>query len=125
MLFGAAALLASLAACQTVPSTIPTTLTEPEYFQKAQDAESDGNYAAALKYYDTFLQRFPNDAPRAAEAHYEIAFIYYQKGDLQKAHDLFTALTDDYKKPGSDALPRWPLVLSNKLLITINNELKK
>jgi TolA-binding protein len=115
-----------VAACQTVPKSIPTTLTPAEYFQDAQQAVSQHeNYDAALVYYDTFIKRFPNDSSRIAEAQYEIAFLYYKKGDLTKSRDLFTKIVDKYKQPSADSLPRWPLVLSNKLLIIIDNDLKK
>jgi outer membrane protein assembly factor BamD (BamD/ComL family) len=111
--------------CQTVPKSIPTTLTESEYFQKGQDAASNGNYRAALMYYDTFEKRFPNDQARMVEAKYEVAFIAYKKGDLKQARTLFQNLADEYKKSGSDTLPRWPLVLSNKLILIIDTDLKK
>lgn len=115
-----------LAACQSVPKSIPTTLTPAEYFQNAQQAASEhGNYNAALFYYETFIKRFPDDKSRIAEAQYEIAFLYYKKGKLTKSKGLFQKLVEKYKQPGADALPRWPLVLSNKLLIIIDNELAK
>lgn len=115
-----------LAACQTVPKTIPTSLTPAEYFQNAQQAASaHDNYNAALKYYETFVQRYPKDANRVAEAQYEIAFLHYKKGQLLEARSLFQKLVEKYKQPSASNLPRWPLVLSNKLLIIINNDLKK
>lgn len=115
-----------LAACQTVPKSIPTSLTPAEYFQDAQQAvSSHENYDAALVYYNTFIKRFPKDTSRIAEAKYEIAFLYYRKGKLQEAKSLFEKLVKEYKQPGGDALPRWPLVLSNKLIIIINDELAK
>lgn len=122
-LLAPAALL--LASCQTVPKSIPTTLSESEYFQKGQDAASNGNYPAALDYYDTFKQRFPKDQPKIVEADYEIAFIAYKRGRLAKSKQLFEQLVADYKKPGGDALPRWPLVLSNKLILIIDKDMKK
>lgn len=115
-----------LAACQTVPKSIPTTLTPAEYFQDAQQAATThNNYNAALFYYNTFIKRFPKDKSRIAEANYEIAFLYYKKGKLQESKGLFQKLVDQYKQPGANALPRWPLVLSNKLIIIINNDLSK
>jgi len=116
---------ALLAACQTVPKSIPTSLTPAEYFQNAQLAVSQHeNYDAALMYYDTFVKRYPKDDSQVAEAQYEIAFLYYRKGNLTKSLDLFKKLVDKYKQPGADTLPRWPLVLSNKLIIIIDNDLK-
>jgi hypothetical protein len=114
-----------LASCQTVPKSIPTTLTESEYFQKGQNAESSGNYLAALDYYNTFKTRFPKDQRRIVEADYEIAFIAYQQGKLAKSKQLFEQIVADYKKPAASSLPRWPLVLANKLILIIDKDMKK
>ena len=116
----------AFAGCQTVPKTIPTDLTPAEYFQDAQqESSAHDNYNAALLYYQTFINRYPKDNSRVAEAQYEIAFLHYKKGQLQLARSLFQKLVDEYKQPSADALPRWPLVLSNKLIIIIDNDLKK
>jgi len=112
-----------LASCQTVPKDIPTTLSESEYFQLAYQNSDRGNYRGAMAYYDTFLSRFPKDASRDVEADYEIAFLYYKMQDFTKSRDLFTQIVDKYKQKDSDTLPRWPLVLSNKLIIIIDQEL--
>lgn len=113
-------------ACQTVPKSIPTDLTPAEYFQNAQLAVSEHeNYDAALMYYNTFITRYPKDSSRIAEAQYEIAFLHYKKGNLPKSLELFKKLVEKYKQPNADTLPRWPLVLSNKLIIIIDNDLKQ
>lgn len=111
-----------LAACMTVPKEIPTTLGQSEYFQTAQQYSDKGNYKAALFYYETYIKRFPNDAAHIAEAQYEIAFIYFKMNDYKTSKELFTQLVDRYKQPGSDALPRWPLVLANKLILIIDQK---
>lgn len=112
-----------LAACQSVPKEIPTSLSEREYFQLAYQDSDGGNYAGALAYYDTFLKRYPKDADRDVEAQYEIAFLFFKKNDLVKSRDLFTQLVDRYKEKDADSLPRWPLVLSNKLIIIIDQKI--
>jgi len=112
-----------LVSCQSVPKDIPTSLAESEYFQLAYQNSDRGNYRGAMAYYDTFLARFPKDSSRDVEAHYEIAFLYYKMNDLPKSRDLFTQIVGEYKQKDSDTLPRWPLVLSNKLIIIIDQEL--
>ncbi len=112
-----------LTACQSVPKNIPTTLSESEYFQLAYQDSDHGNYLGAMAYYDTFLERFPKDANRDVEAHYEIAFLYFKKHEYTKSRELFTQIVDQYKLKESDSLPRWPLVLSNKLIIIIDQKL--
>ncbi len=112
-----------LVSCQSVPKDIPTTLSESEYFQLAYQNSDRGNYRGAMAYYDTFLTRYPKDAGRDVEADYEIAFLYYKMQDFTKSRDLFTQIVDKYKQKDSDSLPRWPLVLSNKLIIIIDQEL--
>lgn len=110
----------ALVSCNTVPTSISTDLSPQEYFRTAQTYSDRGNYLAAQFYYETFIQRFPNDKPHIAEAQYEIAFIQYKLKDYAKSKQLFEDLVNRYNGPGADALPRWPLVLSNKLIIEID-----
>mgnify|MGYP006287622245 CR=1 FL=1 len=117
--------LLSLAACQTVPTPddIPDGLSQAELFQRAQEAVDDENWEAALVYYQTFLQRFPDDAANRAAAKYEVAFIYYRTGDLQTAEEQFDALLEDYEDPAlAGQLPQWPRILATKLLGMIEEE---
>ena len=114
----------ALTACQSVPKSIATDLAPNEYFQVAQQYSDRGNYKAARFYYDTFMQRYPDDASRIVEAQYEIGFLYYRMRDYAKSRELFVQLVDRYKQPASDTLPRWPLVLANKLINEIDQQAK-
>ena len=108
-------------ACESVPKNIPEDLKPIEYFQLAQTEAGKQYYNSALVYYNTFIERFPDDVQRVAEAEFEIAFLYYKKNDLQTAKTLFTELLDKYEQPGGQLLPAWPRILSEKLLITIED----
>jgi outer membrane protein assembly factor BamD (BamD/ComL family) len=121
------ALLAGLAlvSCRTVPAPedIPEGLSQAEMFQRAQEAVDEENWEAALVYYETFLERFPNDNANRAAAKYEVAFIYYRTGDLAAAEELFEALLQDYEDPAlAPELPQWPRILATKLLAMIEEE---
>ena len=104
------------AGCKTAPVTIPDGLTPAEFFQKAQEASNNGKYSTALLYYNTFLERFPDDAQRKIEAEYEIAFITYKQNDFAQAKELFNEILKKYSTDASQVLPTWPKILSQKIL---------
>lgn len=105
-----------LLSCQTGPPEIPEDMSQAEMFQRAQEALDDENYDAALAYYREFLERFPEDTGNRMAARYEIAFIYYKKGDYDTAEQQFQDLLAEYEEPVPEELPVWPRVLAEKLL---------
>ena len=111
------------ASCKTTPDQIDENLTPPEFFQYAQEAVVERNdYKTALMYYQTFIERFPEDMANVVAAEYEIAFIHYKKNDYETAKQLFTSLLARYDDEESSRLPRWPAVLAEKLLNVIGEE---
>ncbi len=102
--------------CKSTPVTIPDGLTPAEFFQKAQEASNNGKYDTALLYYNTFLERYPDDAQRKVEAEYEIAFIAYKQHDYPRAEELFNEILKKYSTEASQVLPTWPKILSQKVL---------
>ena len=117
------ACLAALAACATAPKTISEDLTPRELFQRAQEAVVErSDYATALVYYQTFLDRYPDDLQRGVEAEYEIAFIHYKLRNTELATQQFEQLLQRYKAEGAEVLPRWPKALAEKLLGKIKAE---
>ncbi len=105
------------ASCASQPETIPEDLEPIEYFQRAQKIVSeDENYKLATKYYQTFIERYPDDIQRIVEAKYEIAFLSYKQGNYDKAQQQFEELLSYYEDEGSSVLPRWPQVLAEKVL---------
>lgn len=108
--------------CATGPKVISTDLSPSEYFQKAQEAVAKrGDYKTALRYYETFLERYPENLPQIVEAEYEIAFIYYGRNDFATAETLFQKILSRYEEENADLLPGWPRILSDRLL----KEIKK
>ncbi len=102
-------------ACQSTPEFIPEDLQPREYFQLAQEAVVERNdYDTALFYYQTFLERYPEDIQRTVEAEYEIAFIRYKQND-PSAGMLFADLLARYDADGAELLPAWPKVLAERL----------
>jgi outer membrane protein assembly factor BamD (BamD/ComL family) len=114
-----------MSACQSTPEEIPQDLQPREFFQKAQEAVVERtDYNTALIYYQTFLERYPDDIQRSVEAEYEIAFIRYKQGDLETAETLFSNLLARYEEEGAEVLPQWPLTLSVKIMekLTVTEE---
>jgi len=114
-------LLALIVSCSSTPIVIDEGLSPNEFFQRAQKYFSEKeDYDSALLYYKTFTERFPEDTQRLVEAEYEIAYIYYVMNDYAAASNLFTELLAKYQGDGAKVLPKWPRILSEKLLIIIN-----
>ena len=112
-------LAAIITACYSTPDYIPEDLKPREYFQLAQEAVVERqDYETALFYYQTFLERYPDDIQRGIEAEYEIAFIRYKQND-PAAEQLFRDLLARYEEEGAELLPAWPKVLAEKLLARI------
>lgn len=117
-------LLSSLVlGCSTVPEEVPEGLSQMEIFQLAQEASENDRWEVTRHYYETFLERFPEDWPNRIAARYEIAFTYYKEGDLDTAERLFQDVLAAYEDPDDERpLPAWPRVLSERLLEQIEEE---
>lgn len=114
--------ISAASSCATLTGEIPEDMPAVEYFQKAQEAiNSRNDYKTALIYYNTFLERFPQDT-KTVEALYEIAFIYYKRGDLEEAETRYSDLVSRYRAPGGESLPRWPYILAVKHLEEIKSK---
>jgi outer membrane protein assembly factor BamD (BamD/ComL family) len=87
--------------------------------QRAQEASDRNRYNTSLQYYETILERFPDDTEYTSAAQYEIAFIYYKqkKYDLSKA--AFNSLLDRYDSPEQALLAPQYKILAAKILETI------
>jgi outer membrane protein assembly factor BamD (BamD/ComL family) len=112
-----AAVLASIAmlsGCASSAKPAPTDdMTPAEFFQWAQDAAEKGDYTLALRYYEQFQLKYPDDSSHQAWAAYEIAVLYHKMGNNTKAIDLLDQLLDRYAK--GEALPDAPLILAEKV----------
>lgn len=113
-----------LLACQTEPPEIPENLSQPEFFQRAQDAADENNWEVALHYYETFLQRYPEDEANRIAAEYEIAFIHYKMEEYDTSKRLFQEILGQYEEDEDNALPEWPRILSEKLVDRIDEEIR-
>ena len=111
-----------LASCASVQPEIDDTLNPAELFQLAQESSNKKDYETALRYYEAFISRHSDDIQRLVEAEYEIAFITFRQGNLNRAEELFTDLLARYSGEGAQVLPAWPMVLSKKLLKQIEDE---
>ena len=106
-----------ITACQTTNIEVPENLTPGEIFKEAQTASTEYNdYEKALIYYNTFLERYPDQPLMAIEAEYEIALLYHKMGDDETSLRLFNGIIEKYQQPEAAMLPAWPEVLSKKLI---------
>lgn len=111
-----------LLGCRTVPDEVPEGLSQMEIFQLAQEAADNDNWDVARHYYETFLERYPEDWPNRIAARYEIAFTYYKEGELDTAERMFQNVLAVYEDPDARPLPAWPRVLSERLIQMIEEE---
>jgi outer membrane protein assembly factor BamD (BamD/ComL family) len=102
--------------CYTVPEEVPEDLSQMEIFQLAQEAAENDRWDVTRLYYETYLDRFPEDWPNRIAARYEIAFTYYKEGRLDTAEVLFQSVLATYAEPEERPLPAWPRVLSERVL---------
>ncbi|GAB4221577.1 MAG: hypothetical protein Kow009_11480 [Spirochaetales bacterium] len=94
-----------------------------QFFQRAQEESDNYRWDNALLYYETFLERYPNDLPNVLAARYEIAFIHYKKGQYAEAKKLFEELLETYKQFDNPlSVPQWPKVLAEKVLKKIEEK---
>jgi outer membrane protein assembly factor BamD (BamD/ComL family) len=105
-----------IASCSSGPVEIPPDLTAEELIQRGQEASDRNRYSLSLRYYETILERFPNDLGNVCAAEYEIAFIHYKEKKYAEAKDEFTALLARYEDPDEEILPQQFKILSTKIL---------
>lgn len=123
---GVGALLLALllfSACQTELPEIPEDLSQPEFFQRAQDAADENKWEVSLHYYETFIDRYPNDEDNVVAAEYEIAFIHYKMEEYRRSRELFEQLLQKYEEDEENTLPAWPEILSEKILQKVNERI--
>ena len=102
--------------CVTGPVYIPENLSPPELIQRGQEASDRNRFANAIQFYETLIERFPNDIDYIIAAEYEIAFIYYRRGQFDEARPRFNAILERYNAPYGVLLPPQFRVLSLRLL---------
>jgi outer membrane protein assembly factor BamD (BamD/ComL family) len=103
-----------VAACRSAPPVATEGLSAAEIFQRAQDAAEKGDSLAAIRYYEAFKEKHPDDRERVSWASYEIAFLYHKVKKNDTALVLLDQLLAVYANEG-DELPPAPRILAEKL----------
>lgn len=116
-------MLAILAGCASEPEEIPEGLSPAEMFQRAQEAVDESKWDVALRYYEEFIVRYPDNRGAIIEAEYEIAFIAYKQERYEEAIDMFEAILADYQADNSGILPDWPEILAERLIEIIEERM--
>ena len=124
-------------ACASSAVSIPEELSPLEIIQRAQEASDRSRYHIALQYYETLLERNPDNLELIPEekalenktmhclARYEIAFIHYKQKKHAQAKMEFESLLERYTAPDRGTLPPKFKLLSEKVLDRINEKNKK
>jgi tetratricopeptide (TPR) repeat protein len=107
--------LVAAAGCRSAVEPLTQDLTPDQYFQRAIEASDKDNYSLAMKYYEAFQAKFPDDAARNIWASYEIALLHHKLGDDDKAIELFDQVLARYENQPAAALPPGPRVLAEKV----------
>jgi outer membrane protein assembly factor BamD (BamD/ComL family) len=104
-----------LGGCRSAPADIPPDLSPADFFQKAQEASDSGKYPLALKYYQAFQERYPDERERGLWARYEIALLHSKMGQEETALTLIDELLALYSAEDAAALPQGPRILAEKI----------
>ena len=102
------------AGCRSAPPVTMEGLSAAEIFQRAQDAAEKGDSLAAVRYYEAFKEKRPDDRERVAWASYEIALLYHKMKKDETSLLLLDELLAQYAKEG-DAMPAAPRILAENL----------
>jgi outer membrane protein assembly factor BamD (BamD/ComL family) len=94
------------AACAGGGERIPAGLSPAELIQRAQEASDHNRYNLALQYYQTLLDRNPDNIDLVCTGEYEIAFIHYKQKKYALARNGFNKLLERYNTPDAELLPQ-------------------
>lgn len=118
LLIGGAWLLAS---CASSPDDLTGEITPAEYFQRAQEATTAGDYNNAMAWYAAFRERYADDLSPGQQslllwAEYEMAFLHHKRGDDRTAVRLLRELVQRYDAPEAAAYQPAPRILALRVI---------
>ena len=105
--------------CVTRRMTVPDDLPPSKIIQRAQEASDRNRYRQSLRYYEVILERYPNNVDLVITAEYEIAFIHYKQKKYELSKSEFQTLLERYNKLDAEFLPPKYKILSEKVLVRI------
>ena len=91
--------------CAGGPVNIPQDISPAEIIQRAQEASDKNRFKTAQQYYETLLERYPDDINMVCTAEYEIAFIHYKQKNYSQAREELNTLLERYGASGGEDLP--------------------
>jgi len=91
--------------CQSVPTDIPTDITEAELTKLAQAAYDNGNTKAATIYYETIIERFGNNPESFVSANFELAHLLVKEKKYNDAKPILEEILGLYTEDFSNSLP--------------------
>jgi len=100
--------------CASTPPPVPEDASPQKIIQLAQERYDIYDLSGAEYYYKVLLERYGNDPNYELNAHYEIAFIEYKKGNYDVALASFKEIIARYDGPEAPILdPKWKYYPNN------------
>jgi tetratricopeptide (TPR) repeat protein len=128
-LFFAAPFLFVLLSCASGPVDVPVDMPPAKIVQLAQEATDRNRYNQALQYYHVILERYPFDPNNreylelSMSAEYGIAFLHYKQKKYVESKQEFLALLSRYGPTDTELLPPQFKILSEKVLVRVEEKL--
>ena len=108
-----------LSACATT-LVISYDLSPEELIQRAQEASDRNRFGQALQFYETLLERFPNNPELVVNAMYEIGFIHERQRNFDESRVWLNGVLDFFDAHEGAALPEKFRVLAILVLERID-----
>ncbi|MFI3258100.1 MAG: tetratricopeptide repeat protein [Spirochaetales bacterium] len=86
-------------ACKTVPTEIPSGITEAELLQLAQSSVDNNNTAAAKYYYNAVIATFGSNMSSLVVAEFELAHIDVKANRYDEAKPILERIISYYDDP--------------------------
>ncbi|WP_428770952.1 hypothetical protein V1L52_03665 [Treponema sp. HNW] len=93
------AVLLTLTACQTVPTSVPEGISEAELLQLGQAALDNSNYKAAEFYYGKVIELYGSNISSVVAAEYELAHIKIKRKNFSAAKPALERILAYYDDP--------------------------
>jgi len=112
----------TLLACRSQVDPYELDLTWEGYSQGANEARDQGDYKLAIRYYEAFKDKHPEDLYGNLWASYEIAFCTYKMKKYDAAEEMLVDLLNRYERLAEredlqeGEAPAGPRILAEKVL---------
>lgn len=109
--------LSVLAACRTVPASVPEGISEAELLQLGQASLDNSNYKAAEFYYTKVIELYGQNISSVIAAEYELAHIKIKRKNFAQAKPALQRILAYYDDPQTSTVlpPAYKKLVLNDL----------